>query len=245
MQSFETTDDLKGIPIHDNGEPLVDFRPSGARFAERHSVFPFPRVPLLRSGVVDRLAVAVKRLPEGWTLEVMEGFRPLSVQRMQFEAGKRRFEAMFPDMDPVERTALLEDFTAPVDVPNVPPPHSTGGALDVRMIDSSGNEVDLICPFTVEETMHAAAWDAPVSPEARENRSILKAAMEAAGITNYPGEFWHWSYGEQGWAHRGGHPAAVYGRLDYTVAEAEAIFGYPANREKPLRAWLVELPEEV
>lgn len=245
VQSFETTEDLRGIPIRDNGEPLVDFRTSGAHFALRHTVFKFPRVPLLRSGVVERLSEVVKLLPEGWVLEIIEGFRPLAVQRLQFEAGRRRFDAMFPDMDPVERTALLEDFTAPADVPEVPPPHSTGGALDVRLIDADGQEVDLISPFTWEETIHAAAWDAPVSPEARANRHVLKAAMEAAGITNYPGEFWHWSYGDQGWAHRGGHPAALYARLDYSVAQAEAIYGQPANREKPLRSWPVELPEEL
>jgi D-alanyl-D-alanine dipeptidase len=244
LQSYETTSDLKGIPIHENGEPLVDFRTAGVTFALRHTAFPFPRVHLLRKGVVDRLAVAVKHLPEGWTLEVIEGFRPLRVQRLQFEAGKRRFEAVFPDMDPAERDALLEDFTAPADVPEVPPPHCTGGALDVRLLDSNGKEIDLISPFTWEENVQAAAWDAPVSPASRENRNILKAAMEAAGITNYPGEFWHWSYGDQGWAYRGGHPVAVYARLDYTVAEVEAIQGEPANRERPLRRWPVELPEE-
>lgn len=244
MQSYETTNDLKGIPIRDNGEPLVDFRRSRVAFATRHTVFPFARVHLLRQGVVDRLAEAAKRLPDWWTFELIDGFRPLAVQRLQYEAGRRRFEAMFPEMDPGERAALLENFTAPADVPEVPPPHSTGGALDVRMLDANGHEVDLISPFRADEILHVAAWDAQISPGARANREILKAVMESAGITNYPGEFWHWSYGDQGWAHRGGHPHALYGRLDYTVAEVEAIQGEPANREKPLRDWPVELPLE-
>ena len=244
MTSYETTDDLKNMPIHENGEPLVDFRASGAVFAPQHTVFPFPRVPLLRWDLVARLTVVVKALPAGWTLHIMEGFRPIEVQRLQFEAGRRRFEAMFPDMDPVERAALLEDFTAPPDIPQVPPPHSTGGAMDVRLLDGNGAEVDLISPFSWEETVHVAAWDAPVSSEARANRETLKAAMEASDITNYPGEYWHWSYGDQGWGHRGGHPAACYGRLDYTVADLEAMIGEPANREKPLRQWPVDLPME-
>lgn len=245
MPSYETTDDLKSMPIHENGEPLLDFRGCGAVFAPRHSVFPFPRVPLLRWDVVARLTEVVKALPNGWTLSIIEGFRPIEVQRLQFEAGRRRFEALFPDMDPAERAALLEDFTAPPDVPEVPPPHSTGGALDVRLIDANGAEVDLISPFSIEDTMLVAAWDAPVSPEARANREVLKAAMHAGGITNYPTEFWHWSFGDQGWAHRGGHPAALYGRLDYTIADLESLTGEPANREKPLRDWPVELPREV
>jgi D-alanyl-D-alanine dipeptidase len=242
--SYETTDDLKGVPIHENGEPLVDFASSGARFARHHTVFPFPRVHLLRKGVVARLAEAVRALPAGWALEIIEGFRPIEVQRLQYEAGRRRFDAMFPDMDPNERAALLEDFTAPADVPEVPPPHSTGGALDVRLLDSGGGEVDLISPFKADEIIHVAAWDASVSAQARANREILRAVMEAGDVTNYPGEFWHWSYGDQGWAYRGGHATAAYGRLDYKVAEVEAIQGEPANREKPLRKWPVDLPME-
>ncbi|HEY3411587.1 MAG TPA: M15 family metallopeptidase [Armatimonadota bacterium] len=245
MTSYETTDDLKNLPIHDNGEPLVDFRTCGAVFAPRHSVFPFPRLPLLRWGVVARLVEVVKALPVGWTLHINEGFRPIEVQRLQFEAGRRRFESMFPDMDPAERAALLEDFTAPPDVPEVPPPHSTGGALDIRLLDANGEEVDLVSPFARDDTLHVAAWDAPVSPEARANREILGAAMAAGGITNYPAEYWHWSYGDQGWAHRGGHPAAIYGRLDYTIAGLEAMTGILANRENPLHDWPVDLPKEI
>lgn len=244
MTSYETVDDLKGIPIEDNGEPLVDFEKVGLHFAKQHPVFPFPRVHLLRKSVVERLVEASERLPEDWMLVIVEGFRTLEVQRMQHAANRMRFEALFPDLPPDQLQALLEDFSAPPDVAAVPPPHSTGGALDLHALDANGEMVDLISPFTMDNH-EVAAWDAPVSEAARKNREILKAALESAGVTNYPGEFWHWSYGDQGWAHRGGHPSALYGRLDYTVAEAEAIQGEPANREPPLRPWPVPLPEEV
>jgi D-alanyl-D-alanine dipeptidase len=243
MTSYETVDELKGIPIEDNGEPLVDFEKAGLRFAKQHPVFPFPRVHLLRRSVVERLLEAQERLPADWTLVLVEGFRALEVQRMQHEANRRRFEALFPDLSESALQALLEDFSAPPDVPAVPPPHSTGGALDLHLLDPNGEEVDLISPFPMDNP-EMAAWDAPVSETARRNRETLKAALESAGITNYPGEFWHWSYGDQGWAHRGGHPCALYGRLTYTVAEAEAIQGEPANRQPPLRPWPVPLPEE-
>lgn len=243
MTSYETVDELKDIPIEENGEPLVDFEKAGLHFAKQHPVFPFPRVHLLRQSVVERLLEAQKRLPPNWTLVLVEGFRPLEVQRMQHAANRARFEALFPDMSKDQLTALLEDFSAPPDVEAVPPPHSTGGALDLHVLDETGEEIDLISPFTMETT-EVAAWDAPVSATARRNRETLKAALESAGITNYPGEFWHWSYGDQGWAHRGGHPHALYGRLDYTVAEAEAIQGEPANRAQPMRPWPVAFPEK-
>ena len=175
---------------------------------------------------------------------IVEGFRTLEAQRMQHDANRARLKSMFPELSPELLQALLEDFSAPPDVEAVPPPHSTGGAVDVHLLDENGEMVDLVSPYTLDQTLDAAAWDAPISDEARHNRNILKNALESAGITNYPGEFWHWSYGDQGWAHRGGHPHALYGRLDYTVAEAEAIQGEPANREPPVRDWPLPLPKE-
>ena len=35
--------------------------------------------------------------------------------------------------------------------------------------------------------------------------------MTAAGFTNCYDEWWHWSYGDAGWACRLGHAHAIYG----------------------------------
>jgi D-alanyl-D-alanine dipeptidase len=48
------------------------------------------------------------------------------------------------------------------------------------------------------------------------HRRILSDAILPTGITNYPSEYWHWSYGDQGWAYRGGHPHAIYGPVTPT-----------------------------
>ena len=45
-------------------------------------------------------------------------------------------------------------------------------------------------------------------------RALLRGAMARSGLTNYPAEWWHWSYGDQAWAYRGGHPAALYGAIE-------------------------------
>ena len=47
----------------------------------------------------------------------------------------------------------------------------------------------------------------------RRHRRILAGALSSAGLTNYAGEWWHWSYGEPGWAVRTGHPLAIYGAV--------------------------------
>ena len=49
--------------------------------------------------------------------------------------------------------------------------------------------------------------------EARKNRKTLSDALQKTGLTNYLGEWWHWSYGDSGWALRVGAKNALYNRL--------------------------------
>ena len=39
-------------------------------------------------------------------------------------------------------------------------------------------------------------------------------AEAAAGLVNYPTEWWHWSYGERYWAFSAGADHAVYGPIE-------------------------------
>jgi zinc D-Ala-D-Ala dipeptidase len=40
---------------------------------------------------------------------------------------------------------------------------------------------------------------------------MLAEALRAAGLVNYPTEWWHWSYGDRYWALATGARHAVYG----------------------------------
>jgi D-alanyl-D-alanine dipeptidase len=53
-----------------------------------------------------------------------------------------------------------------------------------------------------------------LSDEAKKTRRILAEALNPAGLTNYPSEYWHWSFGDQGWAYRGGLSNAIYGQIE-------------------------------
>jgi D-alanyl-D-alanine dipeptidase len=43
------------------------------------------------------------------------------------------------------------------------------------------------------------------------NRAILRKAMLNTGFYFYPGEWWHYSYGDQSWAVYIGKTPAIYG----------------------------------
>jgi D-alanyl-D-alanine dipeptidase len=73
--------------------------------------------------------------------------------------------------------------------------------------------LDMMSPYE-QRDYHGFIWAAPLLSDAvRRNRDIMAQALLDVGITNYPSEYWHWSYGDQGWAYRGGHPHAIYGPI--------------------------------
>jgi len=214
---------MRGIPIHDNGEPLVDFVEHYPElvWVERHPVFDYQRHRLSRLGVAERLGKAAAALPEGIRLAVVEGWRPPEVQRRMYAATQDRLSRAHPEWDAARLQREVERFSAPMDN-DAPPPHTTGGAVDVHLVDADGQPLDLTSPFEMLDGAVAPMAAPGLSEASAANRDTLRAAMESAGFTNYPLEFWHWSYGDQAWAYRGSHPAAHYAAIqpgDFSDAE--------------------------
>jgi D-alanyl-D-alanine dipeptidase len=91
-----------------------------------------------------------------------------------------------------------------------PPPHTTGGAIDVRLRSAQGKILSM-GPRTPAACRTAFTR---LSPTQRQNRDLLCSALEWAGFSNYEEEWWHWSYGDSGWALRTNQPLAFYGQWD-------------------------------
>jgi D-alanyl-D-alanine dipeptidase len=231
----EPVSQLRRVKIVECGEPLVDFlRTCPDLFLDRPR-FRYRRETLLRESVAARLCRADGLLPPGFRLAVIEGWRPPYIQRRMYRTLRDRFRAEHPDWSETMLTRMVNRYSAPMNT-RVPPPHTTGGAIDLMLADTSGRPLDLTSPYDPGDS-RGFAFDAPnLSPEARRHRDILAEALLQTGLTNYPSEFWHWSYGDQGWAYRGGHPNAIYGAITPPGYEPD-----PADDvEKPLE--LLEIP---
>jgi D-alanyl-D-alanine dipeptidase len=206
---------LRAVPIADNGEPLVDPRTLSPRirFAEQHPKFPEMHcTPRVRKRVAEKLAQAAGSLPDGITLQIVEGFRPLAQQRFMYEHLKAEFAQRHPNWNKATLHRITNTLSAPPDDP-CPPPHTTGGAVDLGLIDTrSGEPLDMTSPFEWDEKSAPTSLQG-LSPQAQANRDLLCRTLEATGLTNYIGEWWHWSYGDSGWALRTGAPHAIYDRL--------------------------------
>ena len=209
----EPVTETRKIPIRDNGEPLVDFLKVAPKVVLAKPRFTYKRETLVRAAVAEMIRIASESLPSGFKLAVVEGWRPPHIQRRMYLSTWNRFRELHPEWSDAHLRRVANRYTAPPHAA-VPPPHSTGGAVDFALIDQSGEEVNMMTPFGRRDSK-AFAFDAKnLSDDARRYRDILGAALTKGGMTNYPSEYWHWTYGDQGWAYRGGHPFALYGATE-------------------------------
>jgi zinc D-Ala-D-Ala dipeptidase len=198
------------IAIADNGEALVDIRTITALDVDqtRAQVQQLSDNPFhVRAEVAKRLTDAQAGLPGGCQIQVKEGWRPVWVQQRLWDECLDQLRASRPDLGPDQAVRENARFVAP---PGIAPPHSTGGAVDVILLQD-GHAADMGWGFN--QPGDGSRMAAPVTSAARRHRDTLASAMSAAGFINYPAEWWHWSYGDRYWAFQVGHDTALYGPL--------------------------------
>lgn len=199
---------VAAIPVQDCADPLVDVRT--ALRTDPRKTDATGAWAHLREGVLTRLLTAQRHLPDGLRLLFVEGYRPPALQREYFEEYAAELRTANPDWSPARVHTAASRYVSPPDIA----PHSAGAAVDLTLVAPDGEELDMGTPMNAspEASGGACYTHAPdITPDARENRRVLGEALSAAGLVNYPTEWWHWSHGDRYWALATGAPAALYG----------------------------------
>ncbi len=195
---------LNTITETENGEPLVDVR----------IVCPSVRIirpqviPYVRETVALMCEKATQLLPEGYHLGLVEGWRPIERQQRIYDFVWKSAEEAFPHRDKSALRRTVCRWVAPTDQ-KAPPGHCTGAAVDVWLVDDHGQDIDVSSPF--DRFKSAPTYSFGLSDEASRNRMILVEAMLEVGFSNCRDEWWHYSYGDAGWAVRMAQPDCCYG----------------------------------
>ena len=190
---------VAAVPVRDLDEPLVTLDPGFG-----------PGKALVRGELAARLQSARAGLPSGIYLRVVEGYRPAHRQQAIIERYSAEIRAVRPGIGEPELHILTSRYVAPLAVA----PHVAGAAVDVTLVDSSGQELDLgtAIDATPEQSGGRCYFAADgISREARANRDLLAGVLCREGLVNYPTEWWHYSYGDRYWALATGAGAALYG----------------------------------
>ncbi|GAB4476462.1 MAG: M15 family metallopeptidase [Elainellaceae cyanobacterium] len=216
------------VAIQECGEPLVElpadefarvephpYEVLGAPYGDRSPFF-------VRQGVLERLRLAQAALQAqspGWRIQIFDAYRPVAVQQFMVDYTYQDL-ARSQGLDPAALSEaqqhdlwqqVYQFWAVPNHNPATPPPHSTGAAVDVTLLDTSGQPADMGSPIDEISPRsypdHFAPCANPVSDSydpqraiAHHNRQRLAAAMQSAGFYRHPNEWWHFSIGDQLWA---------------------------------------------
>lgn len=171
----------------------------------------------LREGAAHRLALAAEQLPPDHRLVILDGWRSYQVQVSLYE----RFRQSLLAQGWQEGEALTAELGKFVAHPSTdihhPPPHLSGGAVDLT-IEGPDGWLEMGTPFDdfseLAATRHYEDSHGLSEEELliQGNRRLLYHLMHQAGFVNYPKEWWHFEYGTLSWA-RQTQQDAIYGGI--------------------------------
>ncbi len=201
--------------VHESSEPLIDlkiFKILGEPLYFKQGLSSTPKM-LVRKTVGEKLLRVQCGLPNGFSLKVFDAFRPKKVQEKLYKKYWAELQMKNPQWNAKKLAEGTEKFVFSPYLPEIIPPHVTGGAVDVTLIDGTGNELDMgtafdaFCPESAPffYDIHER------NPKVSENRRILRTAMEQEGFTPNDSEWWHFDYGNHIWALKSGALQTLYG----------------------------------
>lgn len=197
------------VHVHENFDPLVDFLP------HKHIIFNKETLEepiLIRKEVLHKLYKIADRLPDGVNLKIYKTFRSRIRMNEAFESVIEQVSADNPGIGRHEAMKLAKYKTD--DPKGSMGGHETGGAVDVALCNNDGVELDYGTKFH-EYNDSTFTYSSHITKEQCKNRKNLVKLMSKQGFVNFPGEWWHFSYGDRMWAaYKGRRDGGLYGSAE-------------------------------
>jgi D-alanyl-D-alanine dipeptidase len=126
----------------------------------------------LRLKTVVALVEANKEfIKKGYRIKIFDCYRPLDIQKRMWKiVSNPQYVA-----DPAKGSI-----------------HNRGGAVDITLVDTYGNELDMGTPFDFFG-IEASHGYAKLSEEVKDNRMLLKNIMTAEYFNSFDSEWWHYN----------------------------------------------------
>ena len=199
--------------IKENGESLVEIKETDRiklGLIEKHGAS-----FLVRKSVLDKLEKVSESLPEGFNLAIIEGYRNMENQQKSWY---RSFDALKIENPSWSDGQIENQVKLVVAKPNPLANHHCGGAVDLTLCYSDGTLVDMGSPYPskgygIEIQKKFPMFTGGITEEQKHNRSVLRDTMAEFGFVWYPGEWWHYCYGDRMWAVYSGRAECFYGSI--------------------------------
>lgn len=173
----------------------------------------------VRKSVADRLMMANHLLPSNYHLKIYDAWRPYDVQYALYDEHYNNLVSLPENKDKDADTlhTLARMFVSyPDRSKKFSFVHSSGGAVDLTIVDADGNELDMGTDFDEFSDYSATnSYEDSDNIVVRDNRRLLYNVMAQVGFTNYTAEWWHYDYGDIFWSSLTGNPSKYSSVYDY------------------------------
>ncbi|MBI9072902.1 MAG: D-alanyl-D-alanine carboxypeptidase family protein [Melioribacteraceae bacterium] len=166
---------------------------------------------MVREAVFEKIERISKLLESNdKKLIIRSVWRSFEHQKHLWDGKVASMQKEYPNKQPEEITEVVSYFIAPP----TKSMHATGGAVDALIYDLKKN---CIMDFGTNDGLNIELSDKcyPFHPHiplhAKENRKLLMDLFEEEGFTVDLKEYWHFDYGNIGWAVEKGMDHAIYG----------------------------------
>ena len=224
------------IPIIECGEPLVEiplekfavesphpYKKLGAPYGKHSPYF-------LRQSVVENLLIAqnyLQQIRPGWHIQVFDAYRPVAVQQFMVDysfAQALNCQGLTPSKLSPQQCQEIWDAVNKIWAPpsldeKTPPPHSTGGAVDITLVDENNEVLDMGSLIDEMSERSLPNYYIHSADNYHTHRQLLFDVMKKVGFYRHPGEWWHFCFGDQMYAwldnqeNRINTSVARYGRI--------------------------------
>lgn len=183
----------------------------------------------VRKSVADKLCKALNLLPPGYTFGIYDAWKPYEVQySLYYQYFCKLIDDLRHENETIKqiRETIKPFVSLPIKDSNVSYVHSTGGAIDLSIIDENKKELMMGCPFNeFSDRANTNYYEQNlINSEARNNRRVLLSAMLEYGFTNLSSEWWHFDYGDTFWSQLTGKPiiySPIYELPSYLKSEVK------------------------
>ncbi len=144
---------------------------------------------------LDLLAEKFEHKPGTLNIQIFEAMRPIALQEKIFAFKMAEIKKVYPDWTDEQVEAEAERWGSWAK--NNIPAHSTGRAVDIRLWNTEIKSFVDMGPFGVAHgNEQASTYSTDITSQQMQNRMLMLKAASAAGLVNYPYEWWHFSTGD-------------------------------------------------
>ena len=200
---------INKVKINECGEKLVRIDQNENIIIDKRMEKPV----YLREGVYNKLKNVIDEVKkDGYTVKLYDAYRTLDEQIRSWNERLEQTRKEFPNYTEEQVIGATSLRVAKVEDLNNVGGHQTGGAIDITLVEN-GVELDMGTKYE-EYNKKTITKNKLLTKKQKSNREYLRKKLEKEGFSNFPAEWWHYSYGDRMWAAYKFKKDCIYGYVE-------------------------------